>query len=77
MKPYTQMTTAELARATKQYDQMVIDKTRQLNARERKLWNQAKRGRGRPKSATASVRSAFPSKTTCFGKPTRGPERRA
>jgi S-adenosylmethionine:diacylglycerol 3-amino-3-carboxypropyl transferase len=49
MKPYSQMTRAELAEATKQYDAMVIDKTRPLSAKERKLWNQAKRGRGRPK----------------------------
>jgi hypothetical protein len=52
MKPakhYSQMTAAELAEATKQYDGMVIDKTRPLNARERKLWELAKRGPGRPK----------------------------
>jgi hypothetical protein len=49
MKPYSQMTRAELAEATKQYDATVIDKTRPLSAKERKLWNQAKRGRGRPK----------------------------
>lgn len=48
-KPYTQMSAAELAEATKQYDAMVIDKTRPLNRRERKLWEQAKRGRGRPR----------------------------
>jgi predicted transcriptional regulator len=48
-KPYTQMTADELADATKQYDAMVIDKTKPLSARERRLWNQAKRGRGRPK----------------------------
>jgi uncharacterized protein (DUF4415 family) len=48
-KPYTQMSAAELAEATKQYDAMVIDKTRPLNSKERKLWEQAKRGRGRPK----------------------------
>jgi uncharacterized protein (DUF4415 family) len=44
-KPYTQMSAAELAEATKQYDRMVIDKTRPLTPRERKLWEQAKRGR--------------------------------
>jgi hypothetical protein len=43
------MNAAELAEATKQYDRMVIDKTRPLNAKERKLWAAAKRGRGRPK----------------------------
>jgi hypothetical protein len=49
MKRYSEMSAAELAEATKQYAGMVIDKTRPLNARERKLWAQAKRGRGRPK----------------------------
>ena len=48
-KPYSQMNAAELAEATREYDGMVIDKTRPLNARERKLWQQARRGRGRPK----------------------------
>ncbi len=48
-KPYTRMSAAELAEATKQYDAMVIDKTRPLNRQERELWEQAKRGRGRPK----------------------------
>jgi len=48
-KPYSQMSAAELADATKLYDGMVIDKTRPLSSRERKLWEQAKRGRGRPK----------------------------
>ena len=47
-RPHSHMT-AELAEATKQYDQMVIDKTRPLNERERKLWERAKRGRGRPR----------------------------
>jgi hypothetical protein len=48
-KPFQQMTADELARATEEYDRIVIDKTRPLNAKERKLWQQAKRGRGRPK----------------------------
>jgi macrodomain Ter protein organizer (MatP/YcbG family) len=43
------MNADELAEATKQYDAMVIDKTRPLNAKERQLWERAKRGRGRPK----------------------------
>ena len=43
------MSAEELALATKEYDGMVIDKTRPLNAKERKLWKRAKRGRGRPK----------------------------
>jgi hypothetical protein len=54
MKPYSQTTRAELAEATKQYDEMVIDKTRPLNAKKRKLWRQAKRGRGRPKIGTGA-----------------------
>ena len=48
-KPFTQMSAAELAESTKAYDEIVIDKTRTLNAKERRLWEQAKRGRGRPK----------------------------
>jgi hypothetical protein len=48
-KPYSQMNAAELAEATKHYDKMVIDKTQPLSLKERKLWEQAKRGRGRPK----------------------------
>jgi hypothetical protein len=48
-KPYSQMNAAELADATREYDGMVIDKTVPLSARERKLWQEAKRGRGRPK----------------------------
>jgi len=48
-KPYTQMTAAELAQATKQYEEMVIDKTMPLNAKERRLWAQARRGRAQPK----------------------------
>ncbi len=44
------MTAAELARATRQYDEeFIFLKTRPLNAKERKLWQQIKRGRGRPK----------------------------
>lgn len=49
MKSYTKMSAAELAQATKRYEGMVIDRTRPLNATERKLWAQAKRGRGRPR----------------------------
>jgi hypothetical protein len=44
-KPYTQMSAAELAEATRQYEGVVIDKTRPLGDRERKVWEQAKRGR--------------------------------
>jgi len=48
-KSYSLMSSAELAQATKAYKQMVIDKTRPLNAGERRLWELAKRGRGRPR----------------------------
>jgi hypothetical protein len=48
-KPFTQMSAAELAEATKQYDAMVFDKTRPLSPKERKLWEHAKRVRGRPR----------------------------
>jgi hypothetical protein len=50
MKSYAQMTTTELAQATKLYEGCVIDKTRPLNAKEHDLWERAKRGRGLPKN---------------------------
>ncbi|MGA2582638.1 MAG: ribbon-helix-helix domain-containing protein [Tepidisphaeraceae bacterium] len=49
-KPFANMTTAELAEATKQYEEMVIDKTFPLNAKERKIWEKAKNGRGQRKA---------------------------
>ena len=51
MKQYSEMSAAELAEATKQYDGMVIDKTRRLDARERKLWSRRSGGAGGQKSA--------------------------
>ena len=54
MKPYIVMTAAELAEATKEYDGMVIDKTRPLNTQRAQAVAQAKRGRGRPKIGTGA-----------------------
>ena len=48
-KAWIQMTTAELRQATKDLNGTVLDKTRPLNARERRLWEQSKRGRTRRK----------------------------
>jgi hypothetical protein len=48
-KPYWQMTTEELEKATRQFDEpMVIRRSRPLTAAERELWKSAKRKRGRP-----------------------------
>jgi hypothetical protein len=49
-KPYELMTTKELARATRQFDEpFVMDKGRPMNAAERRQHlRAAKRGRGRP-----------------------------
>jgi hypothetical protein len=40
-KSYTEMTTAELREATKDFNGTVLDKTRPLNAKERTLWRKA------------------------------------
>jgi hypothetical protein len=49
-KRYDEMTTEELAEATKEFDEpFVIDKFRPLTPEERKLWNRAKRKGGRPR----------------------------
>jgi hypothetical protein len=50
-KPYTKMTTKELAQATREFDEpFVMDRGRALNAAERNQHRlAAKRGRGRPK----------------------------
>jgi hypothetical protein len=53
-KPWTEMTTAELREATSDLNGTVLDKTRPLNEKERKLWEQAKRGGARPKTGTGS-----------------------
>jgi len=50
-KPYWEMTTPELAEATRQFDEpFVVDRSRPLNAEERKQWQRVKRKRGRPKN---------------------------
>jgi hypothetical protein len=48
-KHFWEMTTHELAAATKQFDQPnIAGRSRPLTQDERKQWNQAKRKRGRP-----------------------------
>jgi hypothetical protein len=51
-KPYSSMTTEELAAATRQFDRpMVIDESRPLTPAERVEWNQLKRAKpGRPRA---------------------------
>jgi len=49
-KPYWEMTSSELAEATKQFDEpLVVDKSRPLNPADRKQWKRIKRRRGRPR----------------------------
>lgn len=49
-KKYTEMNTAELAEATKQFDEeFVADRARPLTPEERKQWQRIRRKRGRPK----------------------------
>jgi hypothetical protein len=49
-KPYWEMTSKELAEATKQFDDpFVIDRSRPLTPAEREQWKRIKRKRGRPK----------------------------
>jgi hypothetical protein len=49
-KPYWEMTTKELAEATKQFDApFVADQSRPLTPAEREQWRRVKRKRGRPK----------------------------
>lgn len=56
-KKYWEMTTAELAEATKQFDEpFVIDQSRPLTAAEKARWQRAKRKRGRPKSGQGFTR---------------------
>ena len=50
-KPYWEMTTAELAEATKEYDKpFAEDLSRPLTPEEKKRWRRVKRKRGRPKN---------------------------
>lgn len=49
-KAYSEMTTRELANATKALDEeMVMDQSRPLTAAERKKWSRVRRKLGRPK----------------------------
>jgi len=49
-KPYWEMTTRELAEATKEFDEeLVIDKCKPLSPEMRERWEHAKRKVGRPK----------------------------
>ncbi len=49
-KPYWEMTSKELAEATKQFDEpFVVDQSRPLTPAEREQWKRLKRKRGRPK----------------------------
>lgn len=48
-KPYWEMTTEELARATAEFDEeFVIDKARPLSPEDRKRWQRLQRKMGRP-----------------------------
>jgi hypothetical protein len=50
MKPYTQMTADELAKATKQFDEpFVADQSRPLTPAEREQWKRVSGKKGRPK----------------------------
>ncbi len=50
-KPYWEMTPAELAEATKQFDEpFVVDKSRPLSPAEQEQWKRIKRKRGRPRN---------------------------
>ena len=49
-KPYWEMTAAELAEATKQFDEpFAVDSSRPLTPAEREQWKRVKRKLGRPK----------------------------
>jgi hypothetical protein len=56
-KPFTQMTHAELAEATKQYDRAELpdDVGRAMTPRERAEWSNGKRRRGRPRKGRGAV----------------------
>ena len=49
-KPYAEMTTKELAKATAKFDrELVIDESTEPTAQQKAQWQRAKRKRGRPK----------------------------
>ncbi|MBI4586367.1 MAG: hypothetical protein HY717_20350 [Planctomycetes bacterium] len=51
-KPFTKMTASELADATREFDKpSPPGRFRPMTARERRQWERAKRGRGRPSKA--------------------------
>ena len=51
MKPYTEMSAKELAKATAKFDEeFVIDESREATVKEKAQWQRAKRNRGRPKT---------------------------
>ena len=51
-KPFTKMTASELAVATREFDKPSAPRRfRPMTARERRRWERAKRGRGRPSKA--------------------------
>jgi hypothetical protein len=57
-KPYTEMTTAELRKATEDLQGSILGKTRPLNAKERALWRKAgthERGASRDQSARERI----------------------
>jgi hypothetical protein len=50
-KAYWEMTSAELAEATKQFDEpFVVDQSRPLTPAEQEQWQRVKRKRGRPRN---------------------------
>ena len=56
-KPLTRMNTAELARATAEFEEpMIIETFRPLSAAERGAWLRATRGNGKGKQKPAQVR---------------------
>ena len=59
-KPFTNMSAAELAEATKQYKAMVIHLTRPLGSAERKLLEQAQPGRNRRKIGKGTPKIRIP-----------------
>ena len=64
-KPYSEMTTRELAHATKEFDrEFIADTFHPMSAEDRKRWVKAKRKAGRPREgAGAQVISVSVEKT--------------
>jgi hypothetical protein len=57
LKPFTRMTAAELAEATKEYDrgELPNDAGEAMTPQERAEWSNGKRGRGRPRTGLGAV----------------------